>query len=237
MERIERGGGSAGPRGRAGIRPRPVYPVCLDLRGRLCVVAGGGGVAERKARGLLSAGARVVVVAKSAGAGIERMARAGRIALRRRGFAASDLDGAFLCVAATGDAASNRAAALACKGRGVLVNAADSPPLCDFFLPAVVSRGALRIAVSTGGASPALAKRLRQEIGRRYGPEYGALVDLAARMRPRLLARLPAGERAAVFSRLAGPSVLRAFRRGGKAAARREMGRILAGEAGRGGRR
>ena len=108
-----------------------------------------------------------------------------------------------------------------------MVNVADAPDLCDIFLPAVVARGALRIAVSTGGGSPALAKRLREEIGARYGAEYGVLLDLAGDVRPGVLDRVPAGRRAAVFRRLIGSTVLRTLRQRGKAAARREMARIL----------
>lgn len=186
-------------------------------------------MAERKARGLLAAGAEVRVVAKSAGAGLARLVRAGAITLRRKGFAPSDLRDAFLCMAATDDPAVNRRVAVAARARGVLVNVADSPALCDFFLPAVVARGALRIAVSTGGCSPALARRLRVEIGERYGPEYGALIDLAAALRPEVIRHVPARQRARVFARLTGPAVLRALRGGGASAARREMARVLRG--------
>lgn len=209
------------------MRARSMYPVCLDLRGRLCVVAGGGAVAERKARGLLAAGARVRVVARSAGAGLARLGRAGAVTLRAKGFVASDLRGAFLCMAATDDPGVNRRIAATARARGVFVNVADSPALCDFFLPAVVARGALQIAISTGGCSPALARRLRGEIGKRYGAEYGALLGLAAGARAGVLGRVPPGRRAAVFRRLTGPAVLRALRGGGAAAARREMARIL----------
>ncbi|MEI6634798.1 MAG: bifunctional precorrin-2 dehydrogenase/sirohydrochlorin ferrochelatase [Chlamydiota bacterium] len=209
------------------MRARSMYPVCLDLRGRLCVVAGGGGVAARKTRGLLAAGAEVRVVAKSACAGLARLARAGKITLRRKACSLPDLRGAFLCIAATDDPEVNARVSSGARRRGVMVNVADAPELCDIFLPAVVTRGALRIAVSTGGGSPALAKQLREEIGARYGAEYGVLLDLAGDVRPGVLDRVPAGRRAAVFRRLTGPTVLRTLRQRGKAAARREMARIL----------
>jgi len=206
---------------------RAIYPVCLDLRGRRCVVVGGGAVAERKARGLAAAGARVTVVAKTARGGLGGLARGGRIVLRRRPYAAAVLRGAFLCIAATDDPAVNARVSSDARRGGVLVNVADAPGLCDFFLPSVAGSGALRIAVSTGGGCPALAKRLGEEIGARYGKEYGVLLDLLDRMRRRVIAEVAPRERAALLRRLSGAAVLRTLRRQGKAAARARMERII----------
>lgn len=155
----------------------PYYLAALDLRGRRCVVAGGGAVARRKAEGLVAAGADVLVVAPEVGempegAVIER--RAARLA---------DLDGAVLAVCATDDPAANAALAREARRRGVLVNVVDDPDAGDFTVPAVLRRGALQVGVSTGGASPALARRLRDELAGHVGDEYGALAAVLAELR------------------------------------------------------
>jgi len=155
----------------------PYYLAALDLRGRRCVVAGGGEVARRKAAGLLAAGAEVLVVAPEVGempAGTVVQRRAARLA---------DLDGAVLAVCATDDPAANAALACEARRRGVLVNVVDDPDAGDFTVPAVLRRGALQVGVSTGGASPALARRLRDELAEQVGPEYGKLVELFAALR------------------------------------------------------
>lgn len=209
------------------MRARAMYPICLDLGGRPCVVVGGGTVAERKARGLAAAGARVTVVATAARGGLARLARGGGIALRRKAYAAADLRGAFLCIAATDDPGVNARVSSDARARGVLVNVADAPEMCDFFIPAVAGSGALRIAVSTDGRCPALAKRLRAEIEKRYGRDYGALLELLGPARARVIAAIAAGRRAAVLGRLSGPAVLRTLRQRGRAAARRQMADII----------
>lgn len=153
------------------------YLAALDLRGRRCVVAGGGAVARRKVEGLLAAGAKVLVVAPEAGempAGVTVERRAARLA---------DLDDAALIMCATDDPAVNAALAREARRRGVPVNVADDPDAGDFTVPAVVRRGPLQIGVSTGGSSPALARRLRDELAERVGEEYGEVAELLAGLR------------------------------------------------------
>ena len=150
-------------------------------------MVGGGKVAAGKIRGLLNHGARVAVVSPRAVRFIQEMVRAGVIAWRRRAFLAKDLDGAFLVIAATNSSSVNAAIFRASSARGILCNAVDDPLHCDFFYPAVLRRGPLQIAISTSGYSPALSARLRRELGRQFGPEWGAWVQHIGRMRREIL--------------------------------------------------
>lgn len=164
------------------------YPVFLDITGRRCVVVGGGSVAEGKVTGLLAAGANVRVISPTVTDALAEAAREGRIRWRRRAYRRGDLAGASLAFAATGDVAVNAAVAAEGDRRGVWVNAADDPAHCDFILPSVLRRGALAIAVSTGGASPALARAVREELEQHVGAEYETLVEVARDVRGTLRA-------------------------------------------------
>jgi siroheme synthase-like protein len=161
------------------------HPIVLDLRGRDVVVIGGGAVAERKIRALIEAGARAAVIAPEATAAIEAWAAAGEVRLVKRRYRRGDLCGARLAYAATGDAAANREARHEADLERVWLNVADEPSLCDFFEPAVVSRGRLTVAISTDGASPALAARMRALLERDLGPEYADLLEKLAELRDR----------------------------------------------------
>lgn len=164
------------------------YPIVLT--GPLtAVVIGGGRVAERKARGLLQTGASVTVVSPQLTPALERLAQAGRLRAVRRAYQPGDLLAARLAIAATNDPLVNAAVADEADGRGCLVNVVDDPSRCAFHVPAVVRRGEITIGISTGAASPALARRLRQEIEATLGPEYEALADTLAELRARL--RIP----------------------------------------------
>lgn len=209
------------------MRPRKLYPIFLDMEGRNCVVVGGGRVAERKARGLLDAGARVRVFAGKATDGLSRLARDGRISLLMRAFMFSDIKGAFIIVCATGDERLNRRVAKEARRRKILINVADSPGLCDFFIPAVVRRGLLRIAVSTGGSSPAMARRIREELEVRYGKGYGDFLRAMGALRPKVIEGVPAAKRASVFREMTSEKIVKLFAGGEKAAARREMEKII----------
>lgn len=142
----------------------PLFPIFLKLTGRACTVIGGGNLAESKIESLLTANARVTVIASRANGRITSLAEAGEITLQIREYAPGDLAGQFLAVAATDNPAVNRAVFAEAEASGVLINAVDDPPFCDFYFPSVVRRGDLQIAISTAGASPALAQRLRKEI-------------------------------------------------------------------------
>lgn len=171
------------------------YPVNLiGLNGRRCLVVGGGLVALRKAEGLVAAGAAPRVVAREAVPELVVLAERGVIRLDLRPFDPADLDAAFLVIAATDDAALNRQISAEAQARGALVNVVDVPDESNFIVPAVVRRGEMTLAVSTGGASPALARRLRERLEFQFGPEYEQLVDLLAELRPEIMGRVPPGK-------------------------------------------
>jgi len=157
----------------------------VDLADRRCVVVGGGAVALRKVRRLLEARAAVTVVAPAATDPLRRLAARGRLVLQTRPVRAADLGGAFLVFAATDDPAVNRRVAETAIRRGALVNVADDPAACSFHVPAVLRRGELTVAVSTGGGSPALARRLRERLGAILGPEYDAFLTALRELRRR----------------------------------------------------
>lgn len=176
------------------------YPVFLKLEDKLCVVVGAGRVAERRVRGLCDASARVRVVGITATEGILKLADEGAIHLYQRTFDPSDLDGSALVIAATDRADVNREVQTAAKCRGILFCGADQHTDSDFIVPAVVRRGDLQVAISTGGNSPAYARLLRREIEAFW--DDGQLLDLMADLRRRVYARFPnAPERRQAFWR------------------------------------
>ena len=153
-----------------------LFPMFMKLEGRQILVVGAGSVGEPKIGGLLETGARIRVVSLEASPTVREWARAGRIELELRPFAASDLDGAFLAVVATNSRTLNERVYYEAHRRGVLCNVVDVPDLCDFFYAAVVRRGDLQIAVSTAGQSPSLAQKIRQQLEKQFGPAYAAWV-------------------------------------------------------------
>jgi precorrin-2 dehydrogenase len=153
----------------------PLYMAALKLKGRRCLVVGGGDVGLEKVEGLLLCDGDVTVVAPEVVKELADYAQEGSIHWERREFQDSDLDGAFLAVAATSDTDVNIAVSEGAERRAMLVNVVDVPPLCNFILPAIVRSGPLAIAISTAGASPALAKRMKREIADSYGEPYARL--------------------------------------------------------------
>ena len=161
------------------------YPMMVDLAGRRCLVVGGGRVAERKIALLQECGAEVEVVSPATTRKIADLAARGAIRLARRPVRPTDLDRAFLVFAATDNADVNQGVAQEVRKAGGLVNVADAPEACTFLVPSVVRRGDLTIAISTGGGSPALAKRLRQRLEATIGPEYEAFLAALRELRTR----------------------------------------------------
>src|ERR671922_695353 len=153
----------------------PFYIACLRLTGRRCVVVGGGDVGLEKVEGLLACDADVTVIAPDAIAPLRELAEEGSIGWERRRYATGDLEATFLVIAATDDTDVNIAVFEDAERRAMLVNVVDVPPLCNFILPAIVRQGPLAIAISTAGASPALAKRMKREIAATYGEPYARL--------------------------------------------------------------
>jgi siroheme synthase-like protein len=163
-----------------------LYPVVLDLTRRPCLVVGGGVVAERKVDGLLSAGARVTVVSPALGAALLTAAVAGRLHWIPRTYERGDVAGFALVMVATGDPGVNAEVTREAREHGIWVNCADDPARCDFALPSVLRRGVLSVAVSTGGASPALARLVREELERLLPANYAELATVVADVRQRL---------------------------------------------------
>jgi precorrin-2 dehydrogenase/sirohydrochlorin ferrochelatase len=175
-----------------GMLETPFYVACLRLSGRRCVVVGGGEVGLEKVEGLLACDGEVTVIAPEACPALAELAREGSIRWERRPYAGpSDLEGALLAIAASDDTDANIAVFEDAERRAMLVNVVDVPPLCNFILPAILRTGPLAIAVSTAGASPALAKRMKREIADRFGPEYAQLAVLLNEARRWAKATLP----------------------------------------------
>jgi precorrin-2 dehydrogenase / sirohydrochlorin ferrochelatase len=166
-----------------GMLAIPFYIACLRLQGRRCVVVGGGEVGLEKIEGLLACGGEVTLVAPDAVEPLRELAEEGSIRWERRPYRSEDLDGAFLAIAATGDTDVNIRVFEDAERRATLVNVVDVPPLCNFILPAIIRTGPLAIAISTAGASPALAKRIRDQIAEEYGEPYARLAVLLNEVR------------------------------------------------------
>ena len=191
------------------------YPLMVDLTGRRCLVVGGGEVAERKVRALLEAGGEVLVVSPALTPGLEALKREGRIVHLARPYQPGDLAGSFLVFGATDDHRVNRRLADEAKAAGVLANMADSPTSGTFLAPAVLTRGDLVIAISTGGDSPALARKIREDLESVYGEEYAELLNVLEQVRERAKREVAdQGRRRALLERAVESDLLRVIRAG-----------------------
>ena len=221
-----------------GMLETPFYIACLKLTGRRCLVVGGGEVGLEKVEGLLACDGDVTLVAPRAVPELEELAAEGSVHWERREYRASDLDRTFIAIAATGDTDVNISVWEEAEQRAMLVNVVDVPPLCNFILPAIVRTGPLAIAISTAGASPALAKRIKAEIAEEYGTPYARLAELLNEVRGWAKATLPTYQnRKAFFESIVNgdPDPVELLRRGDEeavralvAAARREAEHRLA---------
>ncbi len=164
------------------------YPICLDLVERPCVVVGGGRVAERKVMGLRSCSAQVSVISPELTESLLQLRSDGSIQWINREYESGDLQGAFLVIAATDDEETQKQVYEEAASLNILLNVADVPQRCNFILPATMRQGDLVISVSTAGKSPAVARKLRMELEKRYGAEYKTLVDILGAIRPDILA-------------------------------------------------
>ena len=163
------------------------YPILVDLQGKKALVVGGGKVAQRKIETLLECGAFVQVIARELTAELEELRSRRKIEFLGGEFSEAYLEGAFLVFAATDDALLNRRVSQAAQQRGLLVNAVDQPADCNFIVPSVLTRGDLLIAVSTSGKSPAFARKVRVELERHFGEEYGLFLSLMGNLRKEIL--------------------------------------------------
>jgi len=191
------------------------YPIGLDIAERRCLVVGGGEVGQRKAERLLECGARVTVVGRELTRRLEGLVREGRVGHIAADYDETHLEGVFLVIGATDDGDVNERIFRDARRKGVLANIVDDPGRCDFILPALCRQGDLVITVATGGRSPALAKKLRQELEERYGPEYETLLKIMGELRGRIIDRGEgSGENRKVFEALVDSDILERIRKG-----------------------
>ncbi|HEV2854146.1 MAG TPA: bifunctional precorrin-2 dehydrogenase/sirohydrochlorin ferrochelatase [Thermoanaerobaculia bacterium] len=196
------------------------YPVYLDLKARLCFVVGGCAMAEEKVKGLLAAGARVTVIAPDLTPGLSELAVEAKIDAIGRRYRRGDLRGAFLVIVVNQGQAVAEAVWEETRGKNVLVNTLDDVPHCDFIAPAIVRKGDLTVAISTGGKAPTLAVRLRQRLEAELGEEHARFLEIAGRLRAPLARLWPDFEtRRSLWYRLVDSDVLHLLRRGEEAKA------------------
>lgn len=191
------------------------YPVFLKLAGKLCVVIGGGRVAERKVRSLLECEARVRVISPELTPRLKDWADEGKFEYKKGSYEHHDLDGAFLVISATNQENVNESVSAECSRRNILVNVVDTPSRANFFVPATVRRGSLSIAVSTGGKSPLMARLIRQDIESLYGPGFGTFIDYLGSIRKQIVKNVnnPA-KRQRILSQLVDVESLRLLKEG-----------------------
>lgn len=198
------------------------FPIMLDVRGRRVVVVGGGAVGARKARSLLEAGAAVTLVDPQAGQAVEGAA------IIRQPYRPEQLTGAMLVFACTGDRAINARIAADARAAGALVNAADQPQDCDFYLPAVVADREVIVAIGTGGAAPALAADLKRTLARALPPRIGEFAEEISRLRNGLKGRIDdVGRRMDLVKRLIDGGAYELFLSGGAAALQRKLDEMI----------
>jgi precorrin-2 dehydrogenase / sirohydrochlorin ferrochelatase len=216
-----------------GMLDTPFYIACLKLVGRRCVVVGGGDVGLEKVEGLLACGADVTLIAPDAIAPLRALADEGSIRWERRAYGgAGDLEGVFMVIAATSGTDVNIAVYEDAERRAMLVNVVDVPPLCNFILPAITRSGPLAIAISTAGASPALAKRMKREIAAEYGEPYARLAILLNEARGWAKGTLPTyQDRKEFFESIVNgePDPVALLRDGDRAAGERAVRDLIAG--------
>jgi siroheme synthase-like protein len=200
-----------------GMLETPFYIACLRLTGRRCVVIGGGDIGLEKVEGLLACEGDVTVIAPEAHPSLVELADEGSIVWQQRDYEPGDLDGALIAIAATNDTDVNIRVFDDAEERSMLVNVVDVPPLCNFILPAIVRTGPLAVAISTAGASPALAKRMKREIADLFGEPYALLAILLNDARGWAKATLPTyQDRKEFFESIVGgePDPIELLRRG-----------------------
>jgi precorrin-2 dehydrogenase/sirohydrochlorin ferrochelatase len=208
------------PTRRSGLVKRNVetmdnlFPVNLNLRGRKCLVVGGGRVAERKVKSLLQCGAEIWIVSPEFTSGLERLSGQSNINLIHRHYDTEDLQNCFLVISAADDPSVNSRVADDCFARNIPVNVVDDPARCSFTVPSVLRRGSLCIAVSTEGNSPLLARKIREEMENSFGSEYARFLELMGEVRGKVIRYIPDIEaRRRIFEYLINSDILELMRR------------------------
>lgn len=204
------------------------YPIYLNLNGKRVIVIGGGEVAERKTASMTGSGAIITVISPEVTAKLAAMADTQAIEVQKREYIRGDCAGAALVFSATDDRKVSQSVWEEASAAGIPVNTADQPTLCDFIMPAVVRRGDLAIAISTGGTSPALAARLRERLSRIITPEYAQLTDLLAEVRPDIHRRVPQEkDRKALHYRIVDSDIMDCLRNNDWMCAKRRLWEII----------
>lgn len=207
---------------------KTLYPAFLDIRDKKCVVVGGGEVAARKTESLLECGALVTVVSPALNRELSRLARAGAISWKEAHYRKTSLRGTALVIAATDDEKINGRVYRDAKEAGALVNVVDVPELCDYYVPSVIRRGGVTIAIGTGGGSPILSREIRRRLEAEIGPEYGELLELMSGWRAAVrdgIASQPA--RKQVWEKIVGSRALALLAEGKTAEATETVARIV----------
>jgi precorrin-2 dehydrogenase/sirohydrochlorin ferrochelatase len=206
----------------------PYYPVFLDLDGQKVLVVGGGEVAERKIKTLLTYGCRISVISHHLTPHLKELAVRKRIHHLPHESLGTLMDDAFMVIAATDDQDANRQIASRARKQGLLVNAVDQPEDCNFIMPSIVKRGDLQVAISTAGKSPALAKKLRNDMESIFGPEYDSFIELLGMIRKKLLSKGQASsQNKLIFQRLVDSSLLELIKKGDRNEIRDTLRSIL----------
>lgn len=204
------------------------YPIFLNLKHKLCVVVGGGGVAERKVKSLLACSAKVLVVSPDLDQELQELHQKGLIQYRQGSFSSEDFLGAFLVIGATDSRQTNSEITKQARKQGILVNIVDSPDECDFIVPATVERGELVISISTGGKSPALARKIRQELEEKYGEEYAEFLDIMGELREVIKKKIPdQPQRERVFQSLIESDIIQLIKMGQKEQGRKRARELI----------
>ncbi len=193
------------------------YPVYLDLKNKKCVIVGGGAVAERKASALFPTGAKICLISPTYTPQLAQWSDEKKLNIINRKYQAGDLAGVFLVVCATDNEDVNRQVAADAERLGILVNIVDVPELCNFIVPSIVKRGDFIISISTGGNSPALAKKTRKDLEQKFGGEYGEYVELLGECRRLVLDRIPdIKKRSRIFQALVDSDLLFLIKQGNR---------------------
>jgi precorrin-2 dehydrogenase/sirohydrochlorin ferrochelatase len=171
------------------------YPIFLDIKGKPCVVVGGGSVAERKVLSLLDSGAKVLVISPKLTPALKKLVAKQEISYCAKSYESGDLKGFFLAYSATNNSKVNKEVFQEAKKWGILLNVVDVPEVCNFIVPSVVERGDLLIAISTSGKSPAMAKKIRQQLEKEFGREYAVFLDIMGKVRDKILTKSKESDR------------------------------------------
>ncbi|MZP28842.1 bifunctional precorrin-2 dehydrogenase/sirohydrochlorin ferrochelatase [Heliobacterium undosum] len=205
-----------------------LYPLLLRLEGQPCLVVGGGQVAERKIESLLEVGARVTVISPALTPEIQRWVDEDKLRCHLREYQDGDAAGHMVVIAATDVSAVNEQVARDCFQRNILINTVDIPQLCNFYVPAVVRRGDLTIAISTNGCSPAIARRIREKLEATFGEEYCEYLQVMKSLREQVLREVPnPARRKAIFETLAEAELLECIQAGDDQALKERIAQCL----------